>query len=112
MITCEDIFIAYFQCRQNKRNTTNALKFELNYESNVIRLYKDIVSSQYEINRSIAFVVDKPVKREIFAADFRDRIVHHLVVNRLLPIIEPSLIHDSYACRVGRGTFFGIDRVE
>ncbi len=44
MITCEDIFTAYFQCRKNKRNTTNALKFELNYESNVIQLYEDIIS--------------------------------------------------------------------
>lgn len=40
----------------------------------------------YEIGRSIAFIVTKPKKREVFAADFRDRVVHHLVMLRLEPL--------------------------
>jgi hypothetical protein len=60
----------------------------------------------------VAFVVDKPVKREIFAADFRDRVVHYLIINKLNPLFERAFIFDSYACRVGKGTLFGIRRVE
>lgn len=41
-----------------------------------------------QIGRSIAFIVNKPVKREIFAADFRDRVVHHLVINKLNHLFE------------------------
>ena len=61
--------------------------------------------------RSITFVVEKPVKREIFAADFRDRIVHHLIINKLNPLFEKQFIYDSYSCRVNKGTHFGIKRV-
>jgi RNA-directed DNA polymerase len=63
----QDLFEAYYTCRKNKRNTINAIDFELNYESNLINLYNDIISGKYEIDKSIAFIVDKPVKREIFA---------------------------------------------
>ena len=39
-----DLFQAYYDCRKNKRNTVNALKFELNYESKLIYLYDEIIS--------------------------------------------------------------------
>lgn len=112
MITLQDIFEAYYQCRKNKRKTVNALKFEIDYEQNLINLHKEIISGNYQIGKSIAFIVDKPVKREIFAGDFRDRIIHHLIINKLNPLFEKQFIYDSYSCREGKGTHFGIKRVE
>lgn len=96
----------------NKRNTMNALAFELDYEQELVNLWKEINSGSYFPGRSIAFIVDQPVKREIFAADFRDRIVHHLIIKKLNPLFERTFIYDSYACRKGRGTHFGIQRID
>ena len=59
---------------------------------------------------AVAFVVDRPVQREIFAADFRDRVVHHLVIGELDALFERTFIHDSYSCKQGRGTLFGVRR--
>ena len=87
-IQLEDVFQAYFDCRKNKRSTYNALAFETNYEENLVMLWKEIVSGKYNPGRSIAFIVTKPVKREVFAADFRDRVVHHLIANKILPLLE------------------------
>jgi retron-type reverse transcriptase len=56
--------------------------------------------------------VDKPVKREIFAADFRDRVVHHFIFNYISPVFEKHFINDSYSCRVGKGTHYGIQRID
>ena len=64
------------------------------------------------MGKSITFIVDKPVKREIFAGDFRDRVVHHLIINKLNHLFEKDFIFDSYACRRGRGTHFGIARID
>ena len=111
-ISLEEIFEAYFNCRQNKRNTANALAFEIDYESNLVKLCKEINYGTYQPGRSIAFIVDKPVKREIFAADFRDRVVHHLIFKKLNPLFEKQFIYDSYSCRVGKGTHFGIQRID
>ena len=110
-IDTEELFQAYYDCRSNKRNTANALAFEMNYESKLLNLCEEINNGTYSPGRSIAFVVEKPVKREIFAADFRDRVVHHLIINKLNPLFEKQFIYDSYACRTGKGTHFGINRV-
>jgi len=107
-----DLFQAYFDARKNKRQTANALAFEDAYEAKLFKLHEDIVKREYKIGPSICFIVDKPVKREIFAADFRDRVVHHLIFNYINPIFEKSFIYDSYSCRVGKGTSAGIKRVD
>jgi hypothetical protein len=51
-----------------------------------------------------------PIKREIIAADFRDRVIHHFLYNRIYPIFDRKFIYDCYSCRVGKGTLFGIKR--
>jgi len=107
-----ELFEAYKSCRSTKRNTINAIAFEVDYESNLVQLWAELNNGSYQPGKSIAFIVNKPVKREIFAADFRDRVVHHLLVNKLNPLFEKTFINDSYACRVGKGTHFGIQRVD
>ncbi len=111
-IELSELFSAYFDCRSNKRNTINALAFEVDYESNLITLCDEINNGTYQPGKSITFIVDKPVKREIFAADFRDRVVHHFIINKLNPLFEKRFIYDSYACRIGKGTHLGIQRVD
>ncbi len=107
-----DLFRAYFQARKNKRSTINALAFEKYFEAQIFELADDIIENRYQIKPSICFVVKKPVKREIFAADFRDRVVHHFIYNYISPIFEKVFINDAYSCRIGKGTHYGISRVE
>lgn len=110
-IPLEDFFIAYYQCRKRKRSTINALEFEVDYEANLVKLWKDVNSGKYEIGKSICFLVTRPKLREIFAADFRDRIVHHVVMMRLEPLFEAIFIEDNYNCRKGKGTLYGVKRL-
>ncbi|MEA2113501.1 MAG: hypothetical protein U9P63_02485 [Patescibacteria group bacterium] len=107
-----DLFQAYYNARKNKRNTKSALSFEQGYEHKLFELYQDIKSRNYEIKPSICFINYSPVQREIFAAHFRDRVVHHLVYNYISPIFERVFIHDSYSCRTGKGTSYGIKRID
>ena len=111
-IDVEQLFEAYLSCRKTKRYTQNAQKFEVDYEANLFDLKEEIENGIYYPGRSIAFIVNKPVKREIFAADFRDRVVHHWLINKLNPLFENLFIQDSYACRVGKGTHYGVKRAD
>lgn len=52
------------------------------------------------------------MKREIFAADFRDRVVHHLIVRRMMPLLEAKYHPESYSTQKGKGTLYGIQRIE
>lgn len=103
---------AYFDCRKSKRNTHNALVFEQDLERNLMRLYADLVDGTYKPGKSICFVVTRPKPREVWAADFRDRVVHHLLYNRISPRFYASFIKDTCACIPGRGTLYAAQRLE
>ena len=105
------VFEAYYDARRNKRNTASQLRFEMNLEENLVALTEELESGRYRVGRSVCFIVTKPVKREVFAADFRDRVVHHLLFNWLSPLFERTFIDDCYSCRKGKGTLYGIRRV-
>lgn len=107
-----DLWTAYYEARKKKRNTLNAIQFERDLEHNMYMLYREVAEYRYQISPSICFIVDDPVKREIFAAHFRDRIIHHYIIGRLMPIFENQFIYDTYSCRKGKGTLFGINRLE
>jgi len=108
----EDLFQAYFDARKHKRNTRNALRFEMNFETELFRLREEITNRTYAISKSTCFISFYPVKREIFAGHFRDRIVHHLLFNYLNPLCERLFLYDSYSCRCGKGTSLGVKRAE
>jgi hypothetical protein len=105
-----ELYRSYLNCRRNKRNTINALRFEMNVEENLYALAEELASGTYHPSRSVRFVVERPKLREIVAADFRDRVVHHYLVERLEQVFEPVFIHDSYACRVGKGAHAALAR--
>jgi retron-type reverse transcriptase len=103
---------AYLDCRRRKRGTKNALRFEMNLVENLDRLETELNSGAYKPSRSVCFVNLRPKPREIFAADFRDRIVHHLFVREVEKYWERVFIPDSFACRQGKGTHAAVDRLE
>ena len=111
ILSPENIFKAYIDCRKRKRSTVNAQKFERNLCTNIVSLTKSLQSGNYEPGKSICFVVRNPKPREVFAADFKDRIVHHLVVRFLEQHWEKVFIHDSYACRKNKGTLAAVERL-
>lgn len=111
LITKEELFEAYYACLKHKRYSRSAMEFSLDIEHNLFELLDEINNFTYKPSPYNVFIIDYPVKREVFAASFRDRIVHHLVVNAINPYMEKRLIYDCYACRVGKGTHFGINRL-
>lgn len=108
-LTFEEVVDAYFDCRKLKRNTIHAMAFEYELERNLFDLYEELISGKYKIGRSIAFVVEQPKIREIWAGTFRDRIVHHVIYNRLTPRFYPRFIRNSFACIPERGVLDGSD---
>lgn len=107
-----DLVQAYFDCRRNKRNSATALAFEQNLERNLVDLHDELAASTYRPGRSICFAITRPKPREVWAAEFRDRIVHHLFYNYISPRFYASFIADSCACIPGRGTLYGAQRLE
>ena len=112
VVTVSALFKAYYDCRLTKRNSTSSLKFEQNLERNLMDLYYELLSGEYRPGPSTVFVVQHPKVREVWAADFRDRIVHHLLYNHIADRFHRRFIFDSYACIPGKGTHRAVARME
>lgn len=109
--TPEDVFYAYYDCRRQKRNSWSALRFEERLERNVMQLYRELRDGTWEPTRMSCFVVTHPKPREIWASEFRDRVVQCVFYNRWRERFHNSLIHDTYACIPGRGALMGAYRI-
>ena len=86
------------------KSKTESLEFYFNLESNLINLQRELDDGTYEPGAYKYFKVFEPKEREIAVAPFRDRVVHHAIVNVLEPIYEKIFIADSYATRKNKGT--------
>ena len=112
IFSLRNLYRAYLNCRQSKRGSRSALQFELHAEGNLIKLQEELNTRTYSPLPSTCFVTESPKPREIFAAYFRDRIVHHLLVRCLEPRWERRFIYDSYACRKGKGNHAAVTRLQ
>lgn len=112
MITTEGMLEAYYDCRRMKRRTASAIVYEMNYESNLIALRDRINTRTYQPGKSICFVVTRPRYREVFAASFEDRIVHHYIALRLEPLFELVFSPRTFNCRKGKGQLYGVKMLE
>lgn len=111
-ITIEDVYEGYKDCKRFKASTTGCVEYMQNYLANNLQLYQDLNSMTYEIGQSKAFCVKRPKLREVFCAQFRDRIVHHILAIKFIDIFEAEMLDCAYACRKGKGTLYGIEHVK
>lgn len=106
-----DLYVAFYDARKHKAMRSYVRQWEKNLKENMEQLCDDLYYRRYKPLPSKCFIIDYPKKREIFAAIFRDRIVHHLYFNYASGLFNRTFIQDSYSCIKGRGTHYGIGRV-
>lgn len=110
-ITIDDVYEGYKDCKRHKASTEGCVEYMQNYLANNLQLYRDLNNMTYEIGQSKAFCVTRPKLREVFCAQFRDRVVHHILANKFIDIFETEMLDCAYACRKGKGTLYGIEHV-
>ncbi|HUU28198.1 MAG TPA: reverse transcriptase/maturase family protein [archaeon] len=104
IIAFENVYNAYLKARRGKRYKHYSLAFTANAEEELWSIITDLKDKTYRPGPYYTFWINEPKKRLIAAAPFRDRVVHHAVCNVIEPLYDRTFIHDSYACRVGKGT--------
>lgn len=110
----ETIQIAYEDCCQGKRNGRQYQDYLLRADDDLDLLTSELMEGTYVPSTSTCFLVTFPKLREVFAAAFRDRIVHHWMCLRLNPLFEDlnhSIGDVTHNCRVGYGTKSAVDNV-
>ncbi len=77
---------------------------------NILELFNDLKDKTYQHGGYTEFNISDPKPRQIHKATVRDRLLHHLIYQELYPYFDSKFIHDSYSCRVNKGTHKAIDR--
>ena len=98
---------AYDDCLRGKMSSPQAIEYMQIADQDLPKLAWEMLSGTYEPATSTCFLVEYPKLREVFAANFRDRIVHHWICLRLEPLFEDRFEvqgNVSFNCRKGYGT--------
>ena len=107
-----DLYAAWHMARRHKVTKHYVRVFDRHSDRNLQDICDALYNRDYHPEPSSCFIVDRPKKREVFAAQFADRVVHHYYYNQTHRIYERTFIEDSYSCIQGRGTHYGIERLK
>lgn len=112
IICFENLLLAAYKAEKGKRWDKPVWKFRIELEKNLLSIQRDLRKGSYRPGEYQSFQIFDPKPRMISAAPFRDRVVHHALCNIIEPILDKSLIYDTYANRKGKGTHKAILRYQ
>ncbi len=110
IISLENIFEAWREFLNGKRDKPDVQEFSLNLADNVFRLHRELTNRTYRHGGYSAFKVSDPKPRDIHKASVRDRLLHHAIYRVLYPHFNKRFIADSFSCRNDKGTHKAINR--
>ena len=112
VVSYSNLYRAYRKALLGARRNEEQAHFYYNLENELVTLGRELVDGTYNPGPYRYFMIFDPKEREIAIAPFRDRVVHHAIVNVLEPIYERRFVYDSYATRKGKGTLAAIKRAQ
>lgn len=109
---CDNLRLAFWKSRKGKDDKPEVMEFRKQLDANLLSLRNDILSGNVEVGNYYYFTIHDPKERLICAAPFRQRVLHHAIMNICHPIFERFQIFDSYATRVGKGQYAALERAK
>ncbi len=88
IVSFENLLLAYRKARKGKRRSSAVAEFAFDLESNLLGLQQELRAGTYNPGEYRLFTIYERKPRLIAAAPFRDRVVHHAVLNLIEPPID------------------------
>ncbi len=108
----DNLHAAFWKAVKGKQDRQEVIAFRANFDRNIEKLKQQIVERRPEIGGYRFFHVRDPKRRLICAAPFAERVLHHAVMNICESVLDSYAIHDSYACRPGKGSRLAVKRAQ
>jgi hypothetical protein len=105
-----ELWSAARRAARGKRHRASVGRALLELEPTVLSLSTALRSASWRPGRATTHAIRDPKPRVIAAAPFVDRVVHQSLCHAVGPLLDRGLVHDTYACRVGRGTHAAVER--
>lgn len=104
LCTFETILEAWNDFVKGKRRRDDVNEYAARLSDNLLDLLYELQSDVYAHGPYEEYIICDPKKRVIHKAQVRDRVMHRLIYNLLYTYFDKRYIHDSYSCRIGKGT--------
>ena len=105
----EELYNAYLLCLKNKKRKAGTFNFvNSNLCENLISLLDSLNNRTYKLQASNCYVITDPALREIYASQFRDRVVQHFYMKEIEKILDKKLVDGCCSCRKGKGTDYAL----
>jgi retron-type reverse transcriptase len=112
LISWQNLYLAYQKACKHKKRKEETAEWIYYCEKNIFELQSELQNGTYKPHPYRYFNIKEPKERLISIADFRDRVVHHALVNVIEPYFENIFIPDSYATRKGKGLHLAVSAVQ
>jgi len=112
IISVENLFEAWREFVRGKKNKKDVSEFSLSLAHNVFKLHEELKNKTYKHSSYTAFNISDPKPRSIHKASVKDRLLHHAIYRILYPYSDKKFIHDSYSCRLNKGTHKAMSRFQ
>lgn len=106
----DNLYLAYYKASRGKRGKSDVVAFTKHIDENLQKIRRQLLSGDFDIGHYRYFSIFDPKKRLICAASFPERVLHHAIMNVCHPYFERNLIGDTFATRIGKGTYEAIGK--
>ncbi|PIN88484.1 hypothetical protein COU61_04740, partial [Candidatus Pacearchaeota archaeon CG10_big_fil_rev_8_21_14_0_10_35_13] len=110
LCSIENLLSAFDNAHKGKSNKYYVKRFEKNLSDNIMKLRLELLNESYKPHPLKVFIINDPKTRKISKSRFRDRIVHHALINIIGRLFENEFIYDSHANQKGKGTLKAVQR--
>ncbi|KKR29542.1 MAG: RNA-directed DNA polymerase [Candidatus Woesebacteria bacterium GW2011_GWA1_39_8] len=107
-----DIWRAWYKFKQGKKKNRELDTFSYSLESNLSKLHQELLTHSYQHGSYRTFSLTDTKRRVISVATIRDRVVHRLIYDYLVSIIDKRFIFDVWSCRKDKGLLGAIERTQ
>lgn len=106
----DNLRLAVHKALRGKRSKGDARAFVARLDDHLDWLRASLIRGDVSLGEYHQFTIFDPKQRRITAPCFRERVLHHAIMNVCEPVFERHLIADTFACRQGKGRLAALDR--
>lgn len=108
----DNLRLAFWKAARSKIWKPEVIIFRNSLDKNLLSLRTAILQGEVSVGNYRYFKIYDPKERIICASAFRERVLHHALMNVCHDCFERFQVFDSYACRIGKGTHAALDRAK
>ena len=106
----DNLMLAFWKAQRGKAAKMEVVRYQNHLTDNLLAMQEHLLTGQVDAGHYHSFTIYEPKERHIYASSFDERVLHHALMNVCHPYFDRHLIYDTYATRVGKGTYAALDR--